>query len=158
MNKKGFTLMELLVVVIIIAIFASVTYPTYKSTVERARANEAINLVGAIKAAEVKHMVNYERYGEIFQDINDFEPGIPNFDPSQNNFATEFFTYTLHVPDAKARVEAVRNTNDSYKIVGIFAENFIRCYYTNNDGQKVCSSLTDEESTAGGDGNFYRIF
>ena len=73
MNKKGFTLMELLVVVVIIAGFAAVTYPSYKSSIERARASEAVTMVGTIQASQQKHFINYESYGTTFQDINDFE-------------------------------------------------------------------------------------
>ena len=97
MNKKGFTLMELLVVVIIIATFAAMTYPSFRSSIERARVSEAVHMIGAIQAAQQKHFVNYEVYGHDFSDINDFRPAVADFVASQDNFNSEYFAYQLNL-------------------------------------------------------------
>ena len=175
MNKKGFTLIELLIVVIIIAGLAAATYPTYRTFIERSRVNEAINLVSTIQAAEQKHFVSYESYGAQFRDINDFEPNIERnqFNPNSNTFNTKYFKYTLHVnpnQDSKAYVTAERRNSDNdiitneigYKILAIFHEDFIRCLVYNEEGEKICSSLTDQEKQQGSDGvennaDFYPI-
>ncbi len=153
MNKKGFTLMELLIVVVIIAGMAAITYPSYRSTLERARASEAVNMIGAIQAAQQKHLVNYEEYGATFQDINDFEPSISNFDPTSDNFDTEYFRYTITrtmvAPSVTAeRIDKQGNViNKGYKLLGIYSADHIRCIVLNNseEGEKVCSSLTDRD-------------
>ena len=159
MSKKGFTLMELLVVVIIIATFATMAYPSFRSVIERSRASEAIHMVGAIQAAQQKHFVNYEVYGDVFSDINDFEPAIPDFDASQDHFNTEYFSYQL-MPETN-RVVATRIDRQGnelpergYLIIGVYNENFIRCEVTEDEGEKVCASLTDRNKT----GTFYPIF
>ena len=41
-NKKGFTLVEVLTVVIIVGVLSSLALPQYRRVVERARATEAI--------------------------------------------------------------------------------------------------------------------
>ena len=41
-NKKGFTLVEILTVVIIIGILSALALPQYRRVVERARATEAM--------------------------------------------------------------------------------------------------------------------
>ena len=64
-NKKGFSLMELLIVVIIIAGFAALTYPSYVVSIERARVSEAVNLLGTIQAAQQKNYMSYEEYGAV---------------------------------------------------------------------------------------------
>jgi len=51
----GFTLLELLMVVIIIGILASIALPTYLKTAERARAAEALTILGAIRASELRY-------------------------------------------------------------------------------------------------------
>ena len=50
----GFTLLELMMVVIIIAILASVALPQFLNTSERARASEAYNILDAIRGAEAR--------------------------------------------------------------------------------------------------------
>lgn len=48
MNKQGFTLTEVLTVVIIIGVLTSVAMPMYMRSVERARATEAMNAIKAL--------------------------------------------------------------------------------------------------------------
>ena len=154
MNKKGFSLMELLVVVIIIAGFAAMTYPSYVSSIERARVNEAVQMLGTIQAAQQKHFVNYEEYGTTFKDISDFTPAVENFDETKSTFDTEYFRYSISgksVIDPKAKAERIDKmhnlVNKGYRLEALYAESFVRCIIVDNsmEGKKVCSSLTDKE-------------
>jgi prepilin-type N-terminal cleavage/methylation domain-containing protein len=52
MNNKGFTLLELIVVLIVMAALVAIALPQYAGFVERAKASEAITAIGAIKMAE----------------------------------------------------------------------------------------------------------
>lgn len=59
-NQKGFSLIELLVVVIIISILAAIAVPIYMRYVEKARATEAQSAIAAIRSA---YRVHYQTYG-----------------------------------------------------------------------------------------------
>jgi prepilin-type N-terminal cleavage/methylation domain-containing protein len=48
-NKSGFTLLEILVVIIIVGVLASVAMPTLFKNVETARSSEALNTLGVMK-------------------------------------------------------------------------------------------------------------
>ena len=94
--KKGFTLIELLVVVLIIGILASIALPQYMKAVEKARATEAIQLLGDIARAERIYQMATGKYtGQL--DILDVE--IPGIDDRNNHVAqTNNFKFTVTTP------------------------------------------------------------
>jgi len=87
-SSKGFTLLEMLMVVIIIAILAALAIPQYLKTARRGHAAEAVSNVGDIKGAELRY---YAEHGDLLVgtdlDALDIE------DPS--DVAGAKFTYTV---------------------------------------------------------------
>ena len=57
-NRKGFTLLELLMVVIIIAILASLALPQYFRATERTRSGQVMQLLASIRGAEMRFRAN----------------------------------------------------------------------------------------------------
>ena len=61
-NHQGFTLLELLVVVVIIGILASLAVPRFIKTIEKARVAEAKNILGEIRSAEFRYRLENTSY------------------------------------------------------------------------------------------------
>ena len=92
-NKKGFTLVELLVVVLIIGILAAIAVPQYQKAVEKSRMTEGIMIVR--KIAEM-HQAYYMATGNYLGnfDIEKLDITIPG-KKSDNSGAiiTQYFSY-----------------------------------------------------------------
>jgi len=67
MNKKGFTLVELMVVIVIIGVLAAVALPKFADAINKSRASEAPNLIGQIASAEAVYQGEQETYVAIGQ-------------------------------------------------------------------------------------------
>jgi len=73
--QKGFTLLELMVVLIILGVLVSLGMPQYAIAVEKARTAEAISLLGAIRSAQLRyaeeHDGNYKTFCKLDGSGND---------------------------------------------------------------------------------------
>ena len=83
--KKGFTLLELIVVIIIIGILATLGFTQYTMVIEKGRTAEAKALLGELRTAEVAYNMENGTYGAI--------SSIPVGAPTACT-ATHYFSYT----------------------------------------------------------------
>ncbi len=67
-REQGFTLIELMIVVAIIGILASMAMPAYQTYLLRAQVSEGLNLTGPMQAAVVEY---YNDFGAFPADNND---------------------------------------------------------------------------------------
>jgi prepilin-type N-terminal cleavage/methylation domain-containing protein len=76
-NKKGFSLVELTVVVLIMAILAAIALPQYRSTVERTR---IITHIGTLKALQDAVIQYYPQNNEFPKRLRQLHVGVPEKD------------------------------------------------------------------------------
>ena len=69
MNKTGFTLMEMLVVVTIIGILASIAIPQYQQAVLKSRYVKMMPLVKSLKQAEEEYYLMHREYAYDFNEL-----------------------------------------------------------------------------------------
>lgn len=89
LNNEGFSLIELLVVIIIISILASIALPSYLSTTNRARQSVGISTVSDVNRAQIEYRYEHSTFASTFIDLglgdldnNDFTYAISSVDES----------------------------------------------------------------------------
>ncbi len=79
MNRKGFTLIELMVVVLIIGILSSIALPQYQKAIKKTRATEAITVGKAILEAEQIYFLENQEYTSNLNQLRVRIPELKNF-------------------------------------------------------------------------------
>ena len=69
-TRKGFTLVELAVVIIIIGVLAAFGVPRFLDSVERSKAAEAFNFQSAVRAAQERYQVRQGTYADDLTDLD----------------------------------------------------------------------------------------
>jgi len=73
-KQRGFTLVELAIVIVIIGVLASFGVPRFRDAVERSKAGESMNYLSAVRAAQERF---HAREGTYADQMSDLDISIP---------------------------------------------------------------------------------
>lgn len=93
MDKKGFTLVELLITVAIIGILAMIAIPSYVGSQKRAARSEAYANLQNLRLLEERFYAEYGSYAGPFTTTNDIISSLSGFNPG--NVSSLNYTYSI---------------------------------------------------------------
>jgi len=73
-DQKGFTLVELAIVIVIIGVLASFGVPRFRDAVERSKAGESLNYLSAVRASQERYHAREATYSD---DLSTLDISIP---------------------------------------------------------------------------------
>ena len=144
-NKKGFTLIEILVVVVIIGALSAIAMPGYMRSVERSRAANPMANLSAIAKAQKAYSFGTEHYTDNISNLDiSLTDETNGEDAAGNTFESEFFTYRVYGDDRAVAVAMRKNVSadKQYELSVEYGSGQIYCRPIEN---KTCIDLGLEE-------------
>lgn len=84
-KREGFTLLELMIVIIIIGVLASLAVPTYIRARQRAYKAEALIVLGSVRQSEYRYHLAEDKYTATLSQLD--------FDPAADVTGTQHYSY-----------------------------------------------------------------
>ena len=119
-HKKGFTLFELLVVVVILGVLTVISIPTYNKVTNRSRVSDGLNVLDILASAQNKYFIEHGVYSTSLQDLN---VPIKNIDSENQDFNIVTANFNYSKEPHRSCIEAVSNKGLQYKLVKNYKTN-----------------------------------
>ena len=131
MNRKGFTLIELMVVVLIIGILSSIALPQYQKAIKKARVAEAVTVGKKFLEAEKVYFLENQEYTE---DLSKLRVTFPQM---KNWTIAGISTDSTGAPQVAMGVQGTNNMNGTVLIfhsgyAGSNGRPFVGCILAND--------------------------
>lgn len=164
-SKKGFTLLELLVVILIIGILAGIAIPQYQKAKEKSEAGQLLISIKALYDAQQRYYLVNEKYATNFDELD------VNFSGYQRGGCEHLSAFTSKtdcISNDKNTIHMSRKTSTAlrktgkYKIAGFIFRyvgnenlpgNKLLCY--ENTGKGFCSELFNCNFLHNSGSNYY---
>ena len=119
-RTKGFTLIEMLIVVAIVAILAAIAYPAYQNYIMRTRRADGKELAMRIAAAEERYFTNFNRYStnltdDIHVDSTSEKRYYTAVVTTNNNGQTYLITMSPQAPQDRDKCADLTINNTGFK-------------------------------------------
>lgn len=135
--NKGFTLIELMVVVLIIGILSAIALPQYQVAVEKSRVSEALINGRAVVDSMNRALAERPNEAPTTRASLDIRLSGGSWNGAANKYTTELFEYDLSAGD---RLQITRDIDGT--------EQYILSWHNNNSAQPDAKICTATGSTA----------
>lgn len=143
-HKKGFTLLEHLVVVLILAVLTAIAVPTYNKVMRRSRVADGLNMLDVLASAQNKYFITHGSYANNLNDLN--TPIKSSHFANNNNIVTTNFTYQKD--EGNSCIFATSRRGEEYTLAKNYRTNSkIKCYGPNcNDISSYVIPVNNEDA------------
>lgn len=139
-NKQGFTLMEMMVVILIIAVLTTIAMPVYRVAVEKARATQGITSLTQIAKAQKTYNAKRGEYADNMLGLSLEMKDSEGSNVTGAEFSDQYFDYKIF-GDEFERARATRNTGE-YELSVDYGTGEVFCRPIEH---KICQQLNLKE-------------